>query len=61
MMNLCILCYEPIDYGNLSFPQRLIGDRDFCRVCFDEILEAQYDSDMKYLETMRTLSVRKKE
>ena len=61
MMNVCIMCCEPIDYDNLSFQQRLIGDRDFCRACFDEILEAQYDSDMKYLETMRTLSIQKKQ
>lgn len=61
MMNACIMCFAPIGYGNLSFQQRLIDDRDFCRVCFDEILEAQYDSDLKYLETLRTLSFQKKQ
>ncbi|MEO9295295.1 MAG: hypothetical protein ABI347_06820 [Nitrososphaera sp.] len=59
--NMCILCFEPLDCGNLSFHQRLIDDRDFCRACFDEIMEAQYESDMKYLETMRVLSIRQKQ
>ena len=40
----CISCNLPIDLANLSFEQRLIEDKEFCRGCFDEILnDNNYD------------------
>lgn len=35
----CIVCNVPIDETILSFEQRLIDDKEFCRRCFDEIID----------------------
>lgn len=40
----CISCNLPIDLANLSFEQRLVEDKEFCRICFEEILnDNNYD------------------
>lgn len=39
----CVLCGKAIDSLSLSFEQRLIGDQDFCRNCWNEIMIEGYD------------------
>jgi hypothetical protein len=45
----CVLCNDVIDPQRLSFEQRLIDDTDFCRTCWDEIMEGEYPRDVPIL------------
>lgn len=36
--SVCVVCDNFIDAASLSFEQRLVGDQDFCRKCWDEIM-----------------------
>ena len=47
----CIACNCKIDETVLSFEQRLIEDKEFCRACFDEILnDSNYEIRMPLLK-----------
>lgn len=47
----CIECNTPISDDLLSFEQRLIDDHDFCRACFEEIMnENNYDVSIPLLK-----------
>jgi hypothetical protein len=48
MIQHCCTCHLPIDFRNLSLEQMIVDDRDFCRRCFDEILESQDDLNVDY-------------
>jgi hypothetical protein len=39
----CVNCSSTIDSGALSFEQKLIDDEDFCRRCWDDIMNGSYD------------------
>lgn len=39
----CVNCSNGIDRGLLSFEQKLIDDEDFCRRCWDDIMNSSYD------------------
>lgn len=39
----CINCRGPISQISLSFEQKLIEDEDFCRRCWDDIMNGSYD------------------
>jgi hypothetical protein len=53
-MKCCVECDSPIDPNSLSFEQRLIDDQDFCRRCFDEIMN---DEDLSYLKNPGLMSL----
>jgi len=40
---LCINCRGAISQISLSFEQKLIEDEDFCRRCWDDIMNGSYD------------------
>lgn len=40
---LCINCRGPISQFSLSFEQKLVEDEDFCRRCWDDIMNGSYD------------------
>jgi hypothetical protein len=48
MTHHCCTCHRPIDLRNLSLEQRIVDDHDFCRHCFDEIMESQDDANVDY-------------
>lgn len=52
-MTDCIQCFRPINSDSLSFEQRLVNDRDFCRRCFEEVAEGD---GLAYLDDSRFLS-----
>ncbi|AIF84136.1 hypothetical protein NTE_02080 [Candidatus Nitrososphaera evergladensis SR1] len=35
---VCVMCHDAISPASLSFEQRLVNDKDFCRKCWDEII-----------------------
>jgi hypothetical protein len=37
----CVVCRNVIDPASLSFEQRLIEDKDFCRKCWDAVMEVR--------------------
>ena len=39
----CVECGIDIDIDNLSFEQRLIEDEDFCRRCWDRVMDETDD------------------
>jgi hypothetical protein len=39
----CINCSGAISQISLSFEQKLIQDEDFCRRCWDDIMNGSYD------------------
>lgn len=39
----CVNCSNSIDQLSLSFEQKLIDDEDFCRRCWDDIMNGSYD------------------
>jgi hypothetical protein len=39
----CINCSGAISRISLSFEQKLIKDEDFCRRCWDDIMNGSYD------------------
>ncbi|AIC14930.1 hypothetical protein [Nitrososphaera viennensis] len=41
------MCCNAIHSASLSFEQRLIDDKDFCRKCWDEITGAAYPEEEK--------------
>ena len=42
-MKNCVVCSSPAE--DLCFEQRLIGDSDFCKDCFLEILSTVQDNE----------------
>jgi hypothetical protein len=42
-MRHCVICSSPSE--DMCFEQRLIGDSDFCKSCFMEILNVLQDND----------------
>lgn len=45
----CVLCNDVINPRRLSFEQLLIDDTDFCRTCWDEIMQGEYPGDVPIL------------
>ena len=43
---ICVCCNRIIAIEIRSFEQRLIGDRDFCHVCWKEIMTFLSDEDL---------------
>ena len=52
-MNNCLMCGSPVIEESTSFEQRLIGDIEFCRRCFDAIMD---DTDTSYLDSPSFMS-----
>ena len=42
----CVCCSRIILIEVLSFEQRLVGDKDFCHVCWNEIMTFLSDEDL---------------
>jgi hypothetical protein len=42
----CVMCHRKIDPECLSFEQRLIDDRDFCRECWDDIMFGEHAEEV---------------
>lgn len=42
----CLMCHKVIDPSSISFEQRLIDDKDFCRKCWDEIMFEVQEEDV---------------
>ncbi|MEO9363985.1 MAG: hypothetical protein ABI348_08805 [Nitrososphaera sp.] len=40
-----MMCNNTINQKSLSFEQRLVDDKDFCRECWDKITNAVYPTD----------------
>lgn len=52
----CVECNSPIDPNSLSFEMRLVDIQDFCRRCFDEIMEQEdLPSDYALVEQLNKL------
>jgi hypothetical protein len=48
--NLCVFCREVYDtLRDTTLEQRIVGDEDFCGVCWNEIIMAEYASDLPQL------------
>jgi len=47
---ICVECGIRIDTDNLSFEQELIEDEDFCRRCWDRIMDETDDIRLPSLE-----------
>lgn len=41
VLRYCIQCHNPIVVESQSFEQRLIGDEDFCRKCWDYVVSEE--------------------
>ena len=39
----CVECGIDIDVDNLSFEQKLVEDEDFCRRCWDRVMDDSND------------------
>ena len=44
--NICVACNRKISTSILSFEQRLIGDADFCRSCWNTIMIDARDEEI---------------
>jgi len=42
----CVVCGNVIDSASLAFEQRLVDDKDFCRKCWDKIMEEVYPDEI---------------
>jgi hypothetical protein len=49
MARHCVLCTDPIVESSLSLEQKIIDDQDFCRRCFDDIMEVKYEYDLVHV------------
>jgi hypothetical protein len=49
----CVECGIDIDTDNLSFEQRLIKDEDFCRRCWDKVMDDTNDVRLPSLRVSR--------
>lgn len=56
MTRYCLDCGAPIDPNSLSFEQKLVGDTDFCRQCWDRIM-AYPNEGMEHLDNPRYLAL----
>jgi hypothetical protein len=43
--NICVCCRELYDTRDTTLEQRIVGDEDFCGVCWNEIMAAEYTVD----------------
>lgn len=50
----CVECGIDIDTDNLSFEQKLIEDEDFCRRCWDRVMDETDDIRLPSLRASRT-------
>lgn len=48
-MKECIVCNRIVDLACSAFEQRLIEDKDFCRECWDEMMEQVYPEEIPHL------------
>jgi hypothetical protein len=37
----CVQCGSPVDPNSMSFEMQLVDIQEFCRRCFDEIMEQE--------------------
>ena len=42
----CVVCGNIVDPISLSFERRLIEDKEFCRKCWDKIMEEVYPEEI---------------
>ncbi|MGI0049090.1 MAG: hypothetical protein ACREAW_06075 [Nitrososphaera sp.] len=52
--NLCVCCSEVYDtVKDTTLEQRIVGDEDFCSVCWNEIMNAEYAGDFTLLPQLK--------
>jgi len=44
-MAVCVMCSEEFDPSDVTFEQRLISDDSFCRKCWTDIMDREYDGE----------------
>ena len=54
MTDHCVSCNSSFDQAGRTFEQRLVDDDSFCSKCWTEIMDAEYDSDVAYLDGIST-------
>jgi hypothetical protein len=51
----CVECGSPVDPNSMSFEMRLVDIQDFCRRCFDEIIEEELPDHLVSVEQLNKL------
>ena len=48
LKDVCVLCGDKVDSRARSFEQALVDDKDFCLVCWTEIMNEEYEPPVFY-------------
>jgi hypothetical protein len=47
MKNICVMCRDLYDAGEVTFEQRLVADEEFCQHCWSDIMTRTYDGELE--------------